>query len=120
MIVLNRVRAFLPELLAANEDVQQRARENPSAVDIESFDGTEEAYIQLVRRILIIFVLAYPCIRTSAWVSSSASMRNPLLPEMTTTKKKRNLRASLRRIRAPIKAMFQTTILVKTKAQSQT
>ena len=61
VLVLNRVRAFLPQLLAANEEVQQRARENPSAVDIESFDGTEEAYIQLVRRVLSDACTLMPC-----------------------------------------------------------
>ena len=47
--VLARVQAFLPELLTANRALDQRvARENQSSVDIESFDGTESSYIEMV------------------------------------------------------------------------
>lgn len=46
--LLARVQAFLPELMAANHALDQRiARENPSSVDIESFDGTETSYIEM-------------------------------------------------------------------------
>ncbi|CAG8641315.1 10042_t:CDS:2 [Acaulospora colombiana] len=40
--------AFLPQIMAANEDLFRRARETDSSVDIEHFDGTEGAYIEMV------------------------------------------------------------------------
>lgn len=46
--VLARVQAFLPQIQVANQLVESVARENPSSVDIESFNGTEQSYIQLV------------------------------------------------------------------------
>jgi len=48
VIVLARVQAFLPQLQAANQQLEAAARENRSSVDIESFNGTEQSYIQLV------------------------------------------------------------------------
>lgn len=52
MTVLSRVQAFLPNLKAANDDLDRRARENPAAVDMEALDGEERAYIELVRRLI--------------------------------------------------------------------
>lgn len=45
--LLQRVQAFLPQLQAANQEVEAQARENPASVDIETFDGSEQEYIQL-------------------------------------------------------------------------
>jgi hypothetical protein len=46
--VISRVQAFLPQLMAANEELFRRARENHSSVDIEQFDGVEDSYIEMV------------------------------------------------------------------------
>ena len=47
--VLSRVQAFLPELAASNADLLQRAREDPSSVDIESVNAEDPQYIEMVR-----------------------------------------------------------------------
>lgn len=45
--LISRVQAFLPQIMAANEELFRRARETHSSVDIEHFDGTEGAYIEM-------------------------------------------------------------------------
>jgi hypothetical protein len=51
--VISRVQAFLPQMMAANEELFRRARESHSSVDIEQFDGAEDSYIEMVNY--------YPC-----------------------------------------------------------
>ena len=46
--VLARVRVFLPELLAANTELAQRAQENPQSVDIEHVSPDSQQYIEMV------------------------------------------------------------------------
>jgi hypothetical protein len=45
--LLARVQAFLPQLQASNEDLANRARDDPSSVDIENIDPNQENYIQM-------------------------------------------------------------------------
>ncbi|RPD56545.1 hypothetical protein L226DRAFT_531321 [Lentinus tigrinus ALCF2SS1-7] len=45
--LLSRVQAFLPELAASNADLLQRAREDPSSVDIESVNAEAPQYIEM-------------------------------------------------------------------------
>ena len=55
--VLSRVQAFLPELAASNADLLQRAREDPSSVDIESVNAEDPQYIEMVRT----YIMHAPC-----------------------------------------------------------
>ena len=52
--VLSRVQAFLPELAASNADLLQRAREDPSSVDIESVNAEDPQYIEMVRTYMML------------------------------------------------------------------
>ncbi|KAH9944657.1 hypothetical protein B0H21DRAFT_453410 [Amylocystis lapponica] len=44
--LLSRVQAFLPELMASTADLVQRARDDPTSVDIENIE-TDEQYIEM-------------------------------------------------------------------------
>lgn len=46
--VLSRVKAFLPQLATANEQLQQQVAQDPAQVDIEHIDEDEGQYIEMV------------------------------------------------------------------------
>lgn len=52
-LVLSRVQAFLPQMQQANQSLE---RADPAALDIENVDEDEEQYIEMVRRVRLIYV----------------------------------------------------------------
>lgn len=47
--VFNRLDAFLPQLAAANQQLAERARQDPESVNMEHINDTDNQYIQMVR-----------------------------------------------------------------------
>jgi hypothetical protein len=48
-VVLDRVKAFLPQLQHANAELQQRAAADPASVDIENVSEDTDQHIEMVR-----------------------------------------------------------------------
>ena len=47
--MIDRVRAFLPDLRASNEELKRKVAVDPTSVDIENVDPSQEKVIQMVR-----------------------------------------------------------------------
>ena len=75
--VLSRVQAFLPELAASNADLLQRAREDPSSVDIESVNAEDPQYIEMVRTHIMHAPCPFPPSRRTWRRHSSISHTHP-------------------------------------------
>lgn len=56
--MLNRVRDFLPQLEAANKDIEKKLAEDPQSVDIENINEDEETYIEMVNTSSVNIIVA--------------------------------------------------------------
>ena len=47
--VLDRLDAFLPSMRTANEDLERRAAQDPSSINVEHVEDEEQEHIAMVR-----------------------------------------------------------------------